>query len=263
MKDKRSHLVWEKQFHAVDLLLAMTEREVKARYRFAILGFLWIILNPLLQMIVIGSVFSFVFKVPIPNYFLFLFTGLLVWNFFSYTLSKVTPSIIFELSLIEKAKFPREVIVLSMVLSNLFHTVISFVLLAPILIVTGQFHLERFVLLPFPLLWLTFFLSGVGLLTAALNVRFRDVNFFVQALIPLWFYGTPIAYSTNLVPPKLQVLLYFNPLAGILEIFHWIITGGNFPSTQLLGVNLIISIIVVVVGIIVFRKEAPFFDDWV
>lgn len=247
----------------LELLLAMTEREIKARYRFAILGFLWIILNPLLQMIVIGSVFSFIFKVPIHNYFLFLFTGLLVWNFFSYTLTKVTTSIIYELALIEKAKFPREVIVLSIVLSNLFHTVISFGLLGIVLAVLGQLQWQQFIWLPVPLVWLTIFLSGLGLLTAALNVRYRDVNFFIQALIPLWFYGTPIAYSLALVPPKLRFLLYLNPLTSILAIFHWTIGSGPLPEPSLVVANLGLSLLIAGLGSWVFCREAPFFDDWV
>ena len=93
-----------KQRQWLDFLLAMAEKEIKARYKHAVLGFLWIVLNPLLQMLVIGFIFQFFVPVKVENYFLFLFSGLLPWNFFSMSLSKATPSIVYERSLIQKAK---------------------------------------------------------------------------------------------------------------------------------------------------------------
>jgi len=89
-----------KQRHWLDFLIAMTEKEIKARYKHAVLGFLWVIINPLLQMLIIGFVFQFFIPVKVDNYFLFLFAGLLPWNFFSMSLSKTTPSIVYERSLI-------------------------------------------------------------------------------------------------------------------------------------------------------------------
>ena len=118
----------------MDFLFAMTEKEIKARYRHAMLGFLWLIINPLFQMAVIGFIFQFFVPVHVDNYFLFLFTGLLPWNFFSASISKTTTAIINERSLIKKSNFPREVIILSIVLSNLFHFLISLGLLVIVLI---------------------------------------------------------------------------------------------------------------------------------
>ena len=112
----------------LDLLLGMTEKELRARYKYTALGFLWIFLNPLLQMIVIGFIFTFLIKSPLENYYPFLFIGLLVWNFFSISLTKATPSIVYERSLIKKSKFPRSVIPLSIVLSNFVHFVLGLLL---------------------------------------------------------------------------------------------------------------------------------------
>src|SRR3989304_9448269 len=113
--------------HYLDFLWAMTEKEIKARYKRAVFGFLWVVLNPVLQMIIIGAIFSFFIK--IPNYFLFLLAGLLPWQFFSTSLSKATPSIVHERSLLQKAKFPIETIPISLILANFFNMVVSFVLL--------------------------------------------------------------------------------------------------------------------------------------
>jgi lipopolysaccharide transport system permease protein len=249
--------------HGWELLIAMTERELKARYKLAILGFLWIILNPLLQMAVIGGVFSLIFKVPIADYFLFLFSGLLIWNYFSYTLTKVTPSMVYELSLIEKAKFPREVIPLAIILSNLVHTVISFILFAVLLLVLGKLHYWRIWLLPFPLLSTSLILIGLGLLSSALNVKFRDVNFFIQALVPLLFYGTPVLFSAALVPANLTFLLYLNPLSSSLELTRWILIGGAFPTWSLIVANNVVAVGIFLLGAFIFHQQAAFFDDWV
>jgi lipopolysaccharide transport system permease protein len=228
-----------------------------------VLGFLWILLNPLLQMVVIGSVFSFILKVPVVENFLLLFTGLLMWNFFSLTFLKVTPSIVYELNLIEKAKFPREVIVLSIILSNLFHTVISFALFVIVLAVLGRVEVFRLLLLPLPLLWMSAILVGGGFLTSALNVKYRDINFFVQALVPLLFYASPILFTVGAVPQRFQFLLYLNPIVGAVEMVRWILIQDAFPSWQLLLSNLGLTIGILMIGIFIFRREAPFFDDWV
>src|SRR4030065_2213260 len=109
----------------LNFILAMTEKEIKARYKNVALGFLWMFINPLLQMLIMGSIFSLFIINPPPNYFLFLFIGLLSWNFFSYSITKATTSIVYERTLIQKAKFPREAIPLSIVLSTFFHLLIS------------------------------------------------------------------------------------------------------------------------------------------
>src|SRR3989304_7521187 len=103
--------------HFWDLLWGMTEKELRARYKNTVFGFLWILVNPILQMLVIGFIFAFFLKEPIEHYYFYLFAGLLIWNFFSLSLSKATPSIVYERNLIKKAVFPRSVIPLSIIVS--------------------------------------------------------------------------------------------------------------------------------------------------
>jgi lipopolysaccharide transport system permease protein len=261
------------QKHYLDFLFTMTEKEIKARYKFALLGFLWVFLNPLLQMLVMGFIFQFFVPVKVDNYFLFLFVGLLPWNFFSLTVSKNAPAIVNERALIQKAKFPREVIILSIVLSNLFHFLIAFSLLLVALIadkfLQGYSPIELFyyigrVLLSLPLcIWLACVTSGFSLLFSALNVRFRDINFIVQAFMSLWFYATPIVYTLGLLPLRFQFLFLFNPLTGIVQLFQYILLNQPTVPLTYLIVNLLFGAFVVLIGWKVFHKESPFFDDWV
>jgi len=258
----------------LDFLYVMTQKEIKARYKHSILGFLWILLNPLLQMIVLGLVFQFFVPVNVGNYFIFLFTGLLPWNFFSLSLSKSTPSILYERSLIQKSFFPRESIPLSIVLSNLFHMSIAFAMLVSVLFVQKiffssialsdlvLFSLRISLLIP-TLTWLFLVTSGFCLLSSALNVRYRDVNFIIQALLIPWFYITPIIYTLDLLPQWILPFMYLNPLTSIIELLHWILLGLPLSNPDLLVISMILGLVIVKIGWMTFNKEKKWFDDWV
>src|SRR3989344_6014787 len=169
----------------IDLLLGMTQKELQARYKRTVFGFLWVVINPVLQMIVIGFIFRFFIKEPINNYYFYLLIGLLMWNFFTLSLTK--------------ARFPRMVIPLSIVLSNFVHFALSLVIFIPLTLFVGIFSFALLPALVLAIALLLLFTVGLSLLTSALNVRFRDVNFFVQALLIIWFYATPIVYKSNAI----------------------------------------------------------------
>ena len=216
----------------LDFLYAMTSKEIKARYKRAVFGFLWILLNPLLQMLIMGFIFQFFVPVHVDNYFLFLFAGLLPWNFFAQSLTKTTPAFFYERNLIKKARFPREAIVLSIILSNFFHFIVALLLLVAAL-VFDKIFIEQYALLELiaylgRMLWLIpatllllVFTVGLSLFTSSFNVRFRDVNFIVQLLVMLWFYATPVIYALNLLPEWLWPISYLNPMTFIIELFHY------------------------------------------
>ena len=247
----------------LDFLQAMTEKELKARYKNTLFGFLWILVNPLLQMIVIGFIFRLFIKEPIENYFLYLFAGLLVWNFFSLSLTKATPSIVNERSLIKKANFPRSVIPLSIVLSNFVQLVLAYLLFLIPVIYLGTLSNLWILESIFGFIFLLSFTAGIGLLTSALNVRFRDINFFVQAILILWFYATPIVYSVFVVPRNLICLWRINPLTSVVQLFQKALSEAPGPGPAMLLTNSIIIIFVIVIGYSIFYKESKNFDDWV
>ena len=244
----------------IDFLWAMTEKEVKVRYKRAAIGFLWVVLNPVLQMLIVGFIFSFFIK--IPNYFLFLFTGLLPWTFFSSSLSKATPSIVYERYLLQKAKFPIEAIPVSIILSNFLHALVSFALLFSFLLVTDRLIFPQVILVIPSLIWLLAFTIGISLLTSALYVRFRDINFLVQTALALWFYGTPILYNLTLIPAGFRFLFALNPLTSIFELFHFSVLNQGVVDYQIAILNLLSSIIIIVFGIVIFRKQNRYFVDW-
>lgn len=250
--------------HFFDLLLALTEKEIKARYKHAVLGFLWIFINPLVQMLVIGFVFSLIFHFGIKNYYLFLFTGLLPWNFFSLALVKATPRIFWDRNLIQKAKFPREVIPLSMVLSHFFHFVASWLMLILFLLATRQFQFFEPIVIASQILaiiLLLLFTSGLSLITSALNVFYRDIAFVTQAVVMLWFYLTPIIYPLTVIPQKYWPIFYLNPMLTIFNLLQKPIAPIFLPTNVVIS-HFLIILLTLAVGSILFRKKSKYFADW-
>lgn len=248
--------------HFFELLIAMTERELRARYKKTIFGFLWIVANPLAQMLVIGFIFTFVIKQPVKNYYFFLFLGLLVWNFFSLSLSRATSSIVYERPLIKKARFPHAIIPASIVLSNFIHFMVAFLLFLIPTSLLGALTFYSLFQIIFALSLLSCFTVGISLLTSGLNVRFRDVSFFVQALLIVWFYATPIIYSLTMIPRPVLWLWRFNPLTSINQLLQHAILGLPNPGPAMLASNVGVILLVTVLGIYVFTKESKSFDDW-
>ncbi len=248
--------------HFWELLWGMTERELRARYKNTAFGFIWLVANPILQMLIIGFIFPLFIKGPIQNYNFYLLTGLLAWNFFSLSLSKTTPSIVNERSLIKKAFFPREVIPISMILSNLINYLAAFALfMIPIFFLHTLTASSLFFFL-IGLTLLVAFTIGMSLVTSALNVRFRDVNFFIQASLIIWFYATPIVYSLSQIPPHLLWIWRFNPLTSCIQFMQHSLVGSALPGMGMVAANTLVIITLLIGGILLFRKESENFDDW-
>jgi ABC-2 type transport system permease protein len=249
--------------HFWELLWVMTQKELQARYKYTIFGFLWLVANPLLQMIIIYFVFSFFIREPILYYPYYLFIGLLVWNFFSLSLTKATPSIVNERGLIKKARFPQSVIPLSIILSNLIHFSLALILFIIPILFLGTGTTQGIFSILFGVLLLFTFTSGLSLMTSALNVRFRDVNFFIQALLIIWFYATPIVYSITVVPYTYMWIWRLNPMTSVVQLMQYGFLGSPPPGIGMLSANIITTLVVFILGFLIFGKESRNFDDWV
>lgn len=248
--------------HFFELLWEITKKELQVRYKHTVFGFLWLIANPLMQMLVIGFIFPLFIKEPVKHYYYYLFAGLLAWNFFSLSLSKATQSIVFERSLIKKAVFPRMVIPVSIVFSNLVNFITAFALfLVPLsFIKTLSLHSVLYFLIG--LVMLIIFTIGVTLLASALNVKFRDVNFFVQALLIVWFYATPVVYSLSQLPSQFFWIWHLNPLTSVFQLIQAALVGSMPPEQGMILTNFVTILVVSVLGVVVFVNESKDFDDW-
>lgn len=262
-----------KNYDWKSLLFELTKKEISVRYKKTFFGFLWMFLNPLSQMLILGIVFQKFANLSLKteNYFLFLFIGLIVWNFFSNTLQTTIPIYVNERALLQKGKFPRAIILLSVVISNLFHYAMSLIVLFVFLVlfnlIFGKIDLLYSMIFKLPLSiisisWLGLFTTGLGLSLSSLNVKFRDINFFTSAALPLIFYGTPIIWETHFAPKAILPFLYLNPLTSIVEINRLIFLNEKITYLPGIIISMISSVFLVFIGNKIFKKESPFFDDW-
>ncbi|AKM81038.1 MAG: ABC-2 type transporter [Candidatus Pacebacteria bacterium GW2011_GWF2_38_9] len=257
-----------KQRYWLDFILVMTQKEIKARYKRTFLGLLWVIFNPFLQMLIIGLIFQFFVPMQIENYFLYLFAGLLPWNFFSMALLRATPLLVQERSLIQKAAFPRELMVVAVVMANLFHTLVAssvFLLFLAFLKTSFfagvLFFISSFFLIFLILIFLLFFTLATCLVISALYVKIRDLIFIIQLSIQLLFYAVPVIYSLEMLPEFFRNLLYLNPLVSYIEVFRAAALNSVFNYKMAIYAGLF-SIFFLFFALQFFRKESKNFDDW-
>jgi lipopolysaccharide transport system permease protein len=244
-----------------DLLSVLTKNELILKYRHSWFGFFWAIVNPVLQMLSLGLVFKLFARVDIDHYFIFLFIGLVPWNFFSQSLHQATPIIINKRHFLTKSNFPMEFLPLSLILVNLFHFLVAMGIALPVVAINYHLSFYRFLFVLISMLWLVGFTVGLSLLTSSITVYFRDTNFIVKNSLPLIFYVTPILYNQDIAPAVLQPFLYLNPMAGIIELFRFGLSITPAISLTLVGVNLLISILIFILGWYFFRHLKPYFID--
>lgn len=245
-----------------NLIISLTKKEIKIKYKSALLGWLWSLLNPLLLMIVLSFVFTFIMKIQIEDYPVFLLSALLPWFFLSFSLTAAVTSIVDNASLIKKAYFPYEVIPLSIVAANLFNLIISQLLLFVFLLYYGIFPSWSWIYLPLIILLQSIFVAGVCLAAAALHTLYRDVKYIVELIMLVWFYATPIFYPMSYVPENMRLFFYLNPLSVFINAYRDILLYAKVPGFFEFGVLLGISFGFGIAGIALFCKNKRFFADF-
>lgn len=237
--------------------------ELNARYKTATLGVLWFILNPLILMLILVTVFGRFIKLGIPNYPVFMLAALLPWTYFHMGVSNAGTSLPRASGLVKRVYIPRAFIPLSAVLASLVHFLISLALLLVLMIAVGV-PVTGSVLLIAPVLVLqTALIAGVGLLIASLNVFYRDIEHALAPALMCLFYVTPIFYPMSYVPEAWRGLYALNPLVGIIETFRCALIDGTAPPLHLLVRAALVSLALLVLGAAVFRRGEPYFDDYV
>lgn len=244
-----------------ELIYYLALKDLKVRYKSAALGFLWILLNPLLLMVIFTVVFSYIVKIKVDDYPVFLLTALFPWHFFSHALSTSTHSIIDNAQLVKKVYFPREVIPVAINLANLINFLLTLVVLFVFLIFWGVIPSSTALLLPIAVCLQILLNVGLSLLMSGLNVYYRDVKYIIDALLMIWFYATPIFYPITSVPEWLRGIYMLNPMAGIIIFYRSILLDGNLPAPGLTIQTGVIVLLIFVIGVIVFRRYEPLFAD--
>ena len=246
-----------------ELIWALALKELKIRYKRSFLGFLWALLNPMLLMLVLTAVFSSIMRMNIPHYAIFLLSMLLPWTFFAQSVSYAVESIVGNADLIKKVRIAKLVFPVAALASNMINLLLSFIPLALIVIGMGHsFHLT-WLYLPVPMLALSIFTLGASFFFAALNVYYRDVAHIQQVVLQVWFYLSPIIYDINFFPSQYRWIFKLNPLIFVLNGFRLSVYYGMLPHLQSVIASFACSIVVLVVGFVIFRKYQDSFVFYV
>jgi lipopolysaccharide transport system permease protein len=229
-----------------ELLYFFVWRDVKIRYKQTAIGVLWVVLQPVLNMLVFTLFFGRLAKLPSDGlpYPVFYFAALVPWTYFSYALAMATNVVVDNQRLITKVYFPRLILPISATLSGLVDFAIGFVVLALFTFVYGIRPTLAALWLPVLLLLAVFTALGVGLWLSALNALYRDVRYVIPFVIQFWMFASPVAYPSSLVPARWRWLYGLNPMAGVIDGFRWAITGrGQSPGLLLLVSSAVVALV--------------------
>ncbi len=251
--------IWE--FRELMVLLAI--RDVKVRYKQTILGIGWALIQPLMTVMIFTVLFDRMAKIPSEGvpYPLFALAAMVPWGFFSQSASKAAASIVGGASLIKKVYFPRLIVPIECILAGSVDFVVALVLLGCFMIFYGVPLTWKALFVPGLVLLTAAAALGIGLLLAAVNVRYRDVKQVVPFLFQFWMLATPIAYPGSVLPAPWDRLYILNPLAGVVEGFRWALLGAGDPPTLALLSSGVVTLLLLFVGVMVFQRMERNFVD--
>lgn len=240
-----------------ELLWFLTSRDIKGRYRQMALGPLWIVIRPLVDMVVFTVIFGGLAKLPSEGvpYPVFTYAAILPWTYFASAAAGSTGSLVSRMSVISKVYFPRLVVPVSAVIVGLVDFLISFLILVAMLAYYGIRPGPGVLLLPLFLALAVATALAVGLWSAALAVRFRDLQYAVGYAIKVGMYATPVAYSATLVPERWQPLYQMNPMYWVVEGFRWALLGRGEGPQPMMWIPVLMVVALLVSGAYVFRRS--------
>lgn len=246
-----------------DLLWILAYREISVRYKQTVLGFLWVIIQPVVATVIFTLIFGHYAKLSsdgIP-YGLFCFAGMTLWGLFSGALGRAGTSVIADEKLITKVYFPRAVIPLAAVASAAVDFLVSFVLLLVVACFYGYFpRPELLAVIPASLIALAAS-SGLGTALAGWTVRYRDFRYIVPFFLQVAMYAAPVVYASSMVPERHRYWLYLNPMTGAIDLFRYGITGHPAPDALEIGIAAAMALILLLAGGAVFRQVEQSFAD--
>lgn len=251
--------IWEYK----DLVYFLTWRDIKARYAQSTLGFSWAVVQPVFLMIVFSIIFGRLVKIDSDGvpYPIFSYTALVPWSLYSSSLSGATGSFVANTNVMSKVYVPKIVFPLTSIFSRLPDFFIALILVFGLMVWYGQAPSIWLLFLPMLVLLIIVQALGVGLWFGTLAVQFRDVRYGVGLLVQVMMYATPIVYPASLIPEKYRLIYGINPMAGVIEAFRSAMLSTRPMPWDLLAVGVLTSVVVLVSGVLFFRRMERNFVD--
>jgi lipopolysaccharide transport system permease protein len=246
-----------------ELLYFLVWRDVKVRYKQTALGIAWAVLQPVLTVFVFTIFFNRVGHIRTGSvpYALYALSGMVPWLFFANGVTIASTSVVTSVNLVTKVYFPRLVIPIASVLSNVPDVAIGFVLLLVVMAFYGTAPTVAILVVPLVLLLVFAVALAVSLWFAALSVEFRDVRYVVPLIVQLWMLASPLAYDISKLSATWRTILGLNPMTGALELFRWAVIGGAVPQVSTVAVSCAVTIVTLVGGAYYYRAMERRFAD--
>ena len=247
-----------------ELLYFLAWRDVKVRYKGAVLGIGWAVLQPLLMTLVFSFLFTIVLRIPSNGlpYPVLTYAALLPWNLFQKGLTEGSMSLATNERLVTKVYFPRLILPFSSVLTGLVDFAVAFTVLIGLMLYYGIAPTIAVVLLPAFIAIGVISAAGIALWLSALDILYRDVRHVVPFLASLWLFATPVFYSLSSVPDSLRWLYSLNPMVVVVEGFRWALLGAPWSLDLTAGISLVVVFVLFVTGLFYFRRTERIFADW-
>ena len=245
-----------------ELLRFLVVRDIKVRYKQTVLGGLWAILQPFMNMVVFTIFFGHLAKIPSDHlpYPIFVYAALLPWQFFSSGIGSSGNSLVANSHLISKVYFPRMIIPAASLGAGCLDFLIAFVILILMMVYYGIYPGMGIFLFPFLMALVAVAALGVGMILAALNVAYRDFRYIIPFLVQFWLFATPVIYPVSIVPAQWRWLINLNPMAGLITGIRSSLLNlpVSWPDMMISGT---ISMGLFVIGIFYFKKMERRFAD--
>ena len=254
--------IWAHRFALRNLVM----KDFRIRYRNMSLGVIWSVLNPLVMLGILLVVFTVVYPQSGQAYFpISVLLGLVSYNFFSLCIPAATKSVLDNAPLVKKVIFPRQILPISVVLSQSIQVLVQFGLVAVFVLLFQVPLTAKFLLAPLIVGVLLLFIVGAGLLCAALNVIFRDTHYIIESLLTVLFWLSPVFYPLTIVHEKFPRWLFglyiLNPLAGCIEGLRRVVLQDRYPDGASFAVATVVSLATLVLGAVLFTRLQRRFAD--
>lgn len=252
-------------YQYLPLIKHLAKRELTVRYKQSFLGFVWVIINPFMQMLIMSFVFSYVFKFNMPGvpYPIFMYAGLLPWIFFTGCINSSMSALVDGAGLIKKIYFPREILIIATILAKSFDFALSLIVFF-LLMWFYQIPITWHIIFFIPIFIIqTLLIFGLGMILSVLNLFYRDIQYLVTLMLTLLFYLTPVLYQTESFPEKFRWIFKFNPMSVFINAYRQILLAHDVPKWGSLGIGVVISLVIFVIAYRFFKKAEGTFADMV
>jgi lipopolysaccharide transport system permease protein len=244
-----------------NLTIKLATSDFKLRYKNSILGFFWSLIEPLLMLTVLYFIFSYLMKINVEHYQLFLLVGIISWNMLARGTTMSLGSILGKPSLVNKVYFPREILVVSSCITALLMTLLEFVIFGIFMIIFAVTPTITAIYFPFILSIEFILILGLSFGLASMNVYYRDIQYIWAVIIQVGFFASPIIYPISIIPEKYVWIIKLNPMTIIIDTLRRIMIDSATPILKDIIFVTMLSFVILIIGYMIFLKLEPKFAE--